>query len=217
MPRPPVSNQVREQRINQLIDAAIQLWLNNPDRLATVSEVAKAAGIAKGTVYLYFRAKEDLLLAAHERHTHAFFNALILRTDDPAPMDFDDMMQLVRDHITQVPGYLPLATLMNSLVDKAVTPEVANAFEQRIQQRLRQAGTRLCQHFPLPDALAGVRLLMQSYGLILGLWQVLGSESCRRTFTDDQTQQPPDFHTELDAALRALWHGTLSYKEPDHA
>lgn len=79
MSRPPASAEAREQRINQLLDAAILLWLQHPERVPGVAEVAGEAGLAKGTVYLYFKCKEDLLLAAHERHVAAFFAALIAR------------------------------------------------------------------------------------------------------------------------------------------
>ena len=51
--------------------------LRSPDRMASVAEVADEAGLAKGTVYLYFPSKEELLLAVHERKIDGFFGALI--------------------------------------------------------------------------------------------------------------------------------------------
>jgi AcrR family transcriptional regulator len=41
--------------------------------MANVAEVAEAAGLGKGTVYLYFPSKEEMLLALHERHVTKFF------------------------------------------------------------------------------------------------------------------------------------------------
>lgn len=217
MARPAATEEEREARRHLLMDAAVQLWLENPDRLASVSEVAKVAGVAKGTVYLSFRSKEDLLLAAHERHAKAFFDALMARADWDEPMTIDDMTDLTRQHIVEVPAFLPLATLINSLLDKGVSQQAANEFEQRMQQQLIHAGARLCRHFPIDDHNDGVRLLIQSYGLILGLWQLLGSASCRRTLTNELNPEAPDYVTELNAALHALWRGTLNIKEPVHA
>ena len=52
-----------------------RLLLRSPDRVANVAEVADEAGLAKGTVYLYFPSKEELLLALHERNIDGFFRA----------------------------------------------------------------------------------------------------------------------------------------------
>src|SRR3989338_8096896 len=98
MARPHASAEAREQRINQLLDAAVSLWLQHPERIPSVAEVADEAGLAKGTVYLYFKSKEDLLLAAHERHAQAFFTALIARASKRKRMHFDDVMRLMLDY-----------------------------------------------------------------------------------------------------------------------
>lgn len=216
MARPLASAEAREQRINQLLDAAVSLWLQNPERIPSVAEVANEAGLAKGTVYLYFRSKEDLLLAAHERHAQAFFTALIARASRRKRMSLDDMMQLTREYIAGVPAFLPLATLVAGLMHKGVTPETAQAFEQRMAGRLGTAGGLLCAHFPLPDGISGVRLLMRSYALILGLWQLVGCCGFDSANEEVAAMLRPDYLTELDAALRALWQGTFN-KEPFHA
>ena len=69
----------KEERRQALLDAAEKLYLRHPDRMASVAEVAGAAGLAKGTVYLYFPSKEEMLLALHERHVASFFAALMRR------------------------------------------------------------------------------------------------------------------------------------------
>lgn len=217
MSRRPASAEERLIRRNLLLDAAVGLWLEHPESIASVAEVAGAAGVGKGTIYLYFASKEDLLLAAHERHAEAFFGALYERAWEEKPMGFDDMMQLTRKHIVDVPAYLPLASLVGGLLHKGVTPEAAAAFEQRTAERLHLAGGMLRRHFPFSDAAAGARLLMQSYGLILGLWQLLGNNGCIRPGGEVAALLHPDYFTELDAALRALWRGALEIKEPSHA
>ena len=48
----------------KLIDAATELFVAQGYRKTSVSEVAERAGVAKGTVYLYFKTKGELLLGA---------------------------------------------------------------------------------------------------------------------------------------------------------
>ena len=216
MARPPASAEAREHRINQLLDAAVALWLANPERVPSVAEVASEAGLAKGTIYLYFKSKEDMLLAAHERHVQAFFAALIARASSSQPLDIDGMMALTLDHIVHTPAFLPLATLVAGLMYKGVSHEASQAFEARIAEHLKTTGALLRNHFPLPDDNSGARMLMRSYALILGLWQLVGSEQPICNNPDVSAMMMPDYATELDAALRALWSGTLN-PESRHA
>ncbi len=71
----------KQERHHAILDAAERLLLRSPDRIANVAEVADEAGLAKGTVYLYFPSKEELLLAVHERNIDGFFRALIVRLE----------------------------------------------------------------------------------------------------------------------------------------
>ena len=94
----------KEERRNAILDAAERLFVKHPDRMASVAEVAAAAGLAKGTVYLYFRAKEEMLLALHERQVAHFFSQLMLKLAQPGPLDFDDIFPVTREHLIRLPG-----------------------------------------------------------------------------------------------------------------
>ncbi len=57
-----------EQRRNQLIDTALDLFAEKGVDGATIKDIATRAGVAQGLVYHYFDRKEDLLPAIIERH-----------------------------------------------------------------------------------------------------------------------------------------------------
>ena len=66
----------KELRREAILDAAEQLWLSQPDRLANVAEIAAAAGLAKGTAYLYFRSQQGRIAVSDPRTPYArFFSA----------------------------------------------------------------------------------------------------------------------------------------------
>ena len=54
----------REQKQQEIAEAALRVVLERGVDAASIAHVAKAAGISKGTVYLYFDSKEALLVAA---------------------------------------------------------------------------------------------------------------------------------------------------------
>jgi TetR/AcrR family fatty acid metabolism transcriptional regulator len=46
----------------RILEAAIKVFAERGFHSATVAEIARAAGVADGTIYLYFKGKDDLLL-----------------------------------------------------------------------------------------------------------------------------------------------------------
>ena len=57
------------ERRGQILDAAARLWAARGFDATSVDAVAREAGLAKGTIYLYFPTKESLLTAALQRHS----------------------------------------------------------------------------------------------------------------------------------------------------
>lgn len=57
----------KEQRKNDIIDAAERVFFSKGHENATMDDVAEEAELSKGTLYLYFKNKEDLYLAIHLR------------------------------------------------------------------------------------------------------------------------------------------------------
>lgn len=55
-------------KYNQIIEAAVIVIAQNGYYQAQVSKIAKQAGVADGTIYLYFKNKEDILISLfHEK------------------------------------------------------------------------------------------------------------------------------------------------------
>jgi AcrR family transcriptional regulator len=212
----------KQERHDAILDAAERLLLHAPERVASVSEVADEAGLAKGTVYLYFPSKDELLLAVHERRIDGFFRAVIARVEQPSAVAIDDMLALTSRHLVEPPLFLPLASRCFGVMGHDIPLETAVAFRQRMAARLERAGAGLERHFPQLDPGGGVALLRRSYALIIGLWQMsAGAGDPRAACAIAAADAPPVFvwsyPAELDRALRALWQGTLDARPPNAA
>ena len=202
----------KEERRQALLDAAEALYLEHPDRMANVAEVAEAAGLGKGTVYLYFPSKEEMLLALHERHVTTFFAELMKKLDEPGPLDFDDIFPVTSAHLIRAPGYLALTSRCFGMMDREIPIEAAVAFKARIAAILAVAGAALERHFPALRAGAGISLLLHSYGLIVGLWQLLhpNERFGRAMDHPDLRSLKRDYEKEIEQALRGLWAGAMA-------
>jgi TetR/AcrR family fatty acid metabolism transcriptional regulator len=61
---------------DRILRAAIDVFAQSGYFTAKVSEIAKAAGVADGTIYLYFDGKEDLLVTIFREHTRNYLQIL---------------------------------------------------------------------------------------------------------------------------------------------
>ncbi len=208
----------KEVRAHAILDAFEALYLEHPDRMASVAEVAEAAGMGKGTVYLYFPSKEEMLLALHERHVAGFFARLMQRLEEPGKRDFDEVFAVTRDYLIRVPGCLALTSRCFGMMDREMPIEVAVAFKARVATTVATAGAALERHLALGSG-GGIRLLMHSYGMIVGLWQLLHPNERFGQAMDTPELRPIklDYEREIERALRALWAGTLDAAKPQAA
>jgi TetR/AcrR family fatty acid metabolism transcriptional regulator len=63
----PIQEMVTAARRKQILDAATQVFAEKGFHRATIKDVAKASGVADGTIYNYFDNKTDLLIALLDR------------------------------------------------------------------------------------------------------------------------------------------------------
>src|SRR5436305_10207394 len=80
----------------RIMDAAIKVFAERGFHTATVAEIAKAAGVADGTIYLYFKSKDDLLLRVFdEKMTELLAEARAgLESEPSAPQKLHRFIQL---------------------------------------------------------------------------------------------------------------------------
>lgn len=73
-----------EERQQRILDAAARLFVHYGYDKTTVSEIAQAAGVSKGAIYLHFKSKDDLFETLLIREMKAFAEEWLLVTDqDP--------------------------------------------------------------------------------------------------------------------------------------
>jgi len=70
-PDPPKTRRRKDARPGEILSAGISEFEANGFHGANLARIAKSAGIAKGTIYLYYPSKEALFLAAIEEHINS--------------------------------------------------------------------------------------------------------------------------------------------------
>ncbi len=66
----------KKPKYKQIIDAAVIVIAENGYHQAQVSKIAKQAGVADGTIYLYFKNKEDILVSLFQEKMGEFIEKI---------------------------------------------------------------------------------------------------------------------------------------------
>ena len=132
--RPPKRRAKRRagDKRDRILKAAVKVFARNGFHATRVSEVAKAAGVADGTIYLYFKSKEELLFSLFE----------------------DRIEQAPRVHARQLPKQPSARDRLRAVIDMQLgLLEGERELAEVITVILRQS-TRLMKEFAAPHFLA---------------------------------------------------------------
>lgn len=93
MARPPQDPQIR---IAEILDAAEPLFYANGYHETAISDIVKKMGVAQGTLYYYFKSKEEILEALINRHMSTFtsaFEPIIYSKNIAPPQKIESLLQ----------------------------------------------------------------------------------------------------------------------------
>jgi AcrR family transcriptional regulator len=82
---PKISTEQRAARRHQILAAALKCFSRDGFHQTTMADVVRESGLSQGTLYLYFKSKDDLIAAiADDRHRReAAINAVAESAQDP--------------------------------------------------------------------------------------------------------------------------------------
>jgi AcrR family transcriptional regulator len=201
-------------RKSAILDAVERLYAH-AQVLPSVAEVASEAGLAKGTMYLYFESKEAMYLGVHVRHCQRFFERLISQLEADAPFGCEDMVTLVDDHMIAAPSYLPLSNACMSTPSERMNDATWGSFHSRLSGWLFRAGAGLEQRLHKLKPGDGVRFLQHGYALVLGLYQLVGQNAvCKLHARVPIAALASNFQGEVHAGLRGLWSQAQNHGLP---
>ena len=98
----------KEQRRAAIVAAAHALVHRNPSATFSVEALARRAGLAKGTLYLYFQTREEVLLALHEQQSHEVFDVIERALATPVA-DARSVLAAGMTYLRAHPEFYPLA------------------------------------------------------------------------------------------------------------
>jgi len=95
----------------RILDAAERVFAESGFFHARISEIARAAGVADGTIYLYFKSKDDLLISLFDSRMERV-NRAMARAAASADTPVGKLEAMVRTHLEMVREHPDLAEIL---------------------------------------------------------------------------------------------------------
>ena len=168
-----VNDDQRRERRQVLLDAAWQLFKNKPYEQINIVDVARAAKLAKGTVYLYFNTKEALFLAVQEQQLIEWFDALEGELAALAGCDnVFDVASVICGTLGSRPALTRLFSILHVVLEQNIDYPTALVLKQMLLARITRLGEKMETCLPVLQPGQGAQSAMWIYTFLLGLHQL---------------------------------------------
>jgi AcrR family transcriptional regulator len=212
-----VHDEQKEERKQDILTTAWQLFQTTSYEAMTIAGVAKAAGLAKGTIFLYFKTKEALFLALVEQQLGSWFAAVdagLIAMHGKG--DIPQVTALLCEQLESRPGLTRLLAILHTTLERNINLDEALRFKYLLKEHVEYTGTLLEQCLPFLHPGQGAHVLVQCDAMVIGFWHLADPAPVVQ-----QVLQQPEFLlfeirfvTELSTAMQALFYGLEKVAPP---
>lgn len=101
------------EKYNLILEAAIKVFAKNGFYQSTVAQIAREAGVADGTIYLYFENKEDILYQFFANKTRQIFDQFQKVVEEGATAE-SKLRNLTKTHLGEFQGNIDMAIVFQA-------------------------------------------------------------------------------------------------------
>lgn len=121
-------------KYTQIIEAAVQIIAENGYHASQVSKIASKANVADGTIYLYFKNKEDILISVFKEKMGSFIEKIENKTSQKVTAS-DKLLALIEMHYQQLSAS-PYLAIVTQLELRQSKPELRNEINNVLKSYL---------------------------------------------------------------------------------
>jgi len=199
----------KQQRRAEILRAAAEAFAKLPYAAVTMAEVARRAGLAKGTVYLYHATKESLFLQLVIEALARWFAEVEAALRGAGRLGPDELAALLVETLVVRGDLTRLLPLLHPVLEENIDEALALAFKQRLGEQTAAAGELLERRCEALAPGEGVRFLLRLHALVIGLHAMATPSPtvARILARPELAALRIDFAAELQATVAALLRG----------
>jgi AcrR family transcriptional regulator len=202
-----MSEAQKQTRRATILAAAAHIFAERDYAAITMAEVADAAQVVKGTLYLYFPSKEALFLTLLGEQLDEWFAIMRAGLAEIAPDDaaIERVVTLFDATLAERPTLTRLTAILYSILEQNIDVATARTFKRWLREQMQTVGDLLDRALPfLATQGGGEVLLMACHALIVGLRSLSDPALVVRTVIQDPDLSVflVDFQTTFTRMLR---------------
>lgn len=173
-----------QSKREDIVTAAVEVFLDRGYAATSISEVAKEAGVIKATIYSHFKDKEQLFTAIIEEITvkkmQLDFEVMAKSLPDMSPRQFIERMHKKFSMLEKDPQYLRLVRIL--IGESARFPELPELYLKVVLLKGMTFATKYFEVHPelnIKDSFAAGHVVGGSFWSLLVWQQILGGSKIR--------------------------------------
>ena len=152
--------EAKTARRQQILNASKELFETHPYRSVTMAAIARHAGLAKGTTYIYFKTKEALFLEVVLNQLEQWYTDLLVAMNAATPpLDPELLAEILAASLSTRPSMLRLLSLLHGVLERNISLEMALRYKRMMRDHLKAIGERFETLLPYLNPGDGARLL----------------------------------------------------------
>ena len=169
----------RLQRKGQILDAARQLFLENGFLNVTMNEIAEATELSTGTLYLYFKNKEDIFAALAAVGAEKLDEVIERALSRKDPLDETNITKFIRDYLDIYNDYGCYFDVLLLNYRGKGSVNLSDGYAQTIKEQTEKTLMRAIQFFSSTvgeravDVERAKRLTLAFWSSLLGMSQLV--------------------------------------------
>jgi AcrR family transcriptional regulator len=156
-------------RRHDILQVARTLFALDSFDAISMDKVAAACRLAKGSMYIYFRTKEELFLSVLEEELQAWFATLAAELEKQPVFTAAALAQTLCTTLETRTTFTRLLAILHTKLEHNIGPERLLQFKDALLQYMQQGGQNLERKAPFLKQGQGMLLLLHLDALVIGL------------------------------------------------
>jgi TetR/AcrR family transcriptional regulator len=211
-----ISEKDKLKRKEKILKTAWKLYKETEGKLPSVSLIAQKTGLSKGTVYLYFKTKDEIFLQLFMYQLREWHVSVASKLQSrKGKISVAEFAKILTDYVVKNPLLLKMGSIVRGVLEENTDERVIIDNRMQIARLLESCGQISCQIFPGLTVDQAAKIHLRIYALIFGLWQITSNPPHIRQAlkkADIKTFEP-DFPESAVESVATFLKGALPKKE----